>query len=137
MATSIEELKKVSAVETDLPPFSDGTPFKAVLKKASIINMARDGKIPNPLMKTLMKVIGMDEKTDSKNEDEKIEIQEVFNNEDDVMKSLDFMMLVVENSLVTPTYKQIKECGVSLTDQQIFAIFSYALGDIDLLSKFC
>ena len=133
MVTSVEDLKKVGTVEKELPPFDDGTPFTAKLRKISVIDMARNGKIPNPLMKAFMNISGdKKEKTDNVNLE-----KELLEKDENMIKSFEFMMSVVENSLVSPTYKEIKDCGVMLTDQQIFAIFNFAFGDFSVLEKFC
>lgn len=138
MATSIDDLKRIGAQEQTLPPFADGTPFVAKLKKVSIIDVARTGRIPNPLIKSIMQTIEnkSTEKSEQERQEENDNLEQELLNDENASKSLDFMMAVVETSLVSPTYKQIQDCGVSLTDEQIFAIFSYALGDMSVLSSF-
>lgn len=137
--TSFEDLKKVSTAETQLPPFADGTPFVAILRKVSIINMAIDGRVPNPLMKTVLKVLGTDssENTESLEAIEKNATNDLSSNEESAKQSLEFLLTVVKNSLVSPTYEEIEKSGVKLSDEQLFAIFSYALGGMEILSKFC
>ncbi len=129
MITTIEDLKKVSTVkEVDLPPFVDGTPFKAKIKRAGLIDMMYNGKIANPLLDIAFKLTdgsGTDDKTIKKaTAEEKLE-------------SLKFMMSIVENCLIEPSYKDIKDCGIDLTDEQIIAIHSYALQGIEHAKKFC
>lgn len=136
--TSLDDLKKVSTAETTLPSFADGTPFVAILKKVSIVGMAIDGRVPNPLMKTVLKVLGTDgENAENFESIEKDAANNISNDEESAKQSLEFLLTVVENSLVSPTYKEIKESGVELSDAQLFAIFSYALGGIEILSSFC
>lgn len=137
MTTSLEDLKRIGATETELPPFSDGTPFIAKLKTVSIIDMARNGRIPNPLMKTILKVLGADDENTDVEKFEENTNNEIIANEEDTKQTFDFILTVVKSSLVSPTYKEIEECGVTLSDEQIFSIFSHALGGIELLSKFC
>lgn len=136
MSTSLEELKKIKLTEEkQLPPFIDGTPFVAELKKISLVDVICNSHVPNPIIKTVMKVLGDNKSQNSELQDQAID--QIMN--DSPAETMKFMFTVVEKSLVSPTYDEIKQCGVSLTDAQIFAIFSYAMSstETEALSKFC
>ena len=49
--TSIEDLKNyASGTVVEMPPFAEGQPLIARLKRPSILGMAKQGKIPNTLL---------------------------------------------------------------------------------------
>lgn len=132
MVTSIEALKKIGSVEYELPPFADGTPFTARLKKVSIAEIAQTGAIPNPLLKKISKLIsgGADDKNDS------IGLEKGLSDDENTLKTFEFMLAVTKKSLISPTFAEIEKCGVGLTDEQISAIFTIALGFDSSLSSF-
>lgn len=129
MITSIEDLKKVKPyVEVELPPFSDGTPLTAALKKPSIIDMMCQGRVANPLMLAVNEVMG--ETTSEKPQ---------FNEKqaEAMVESKKFMEAVAENCLVQPKLKDINEYAGGLTDEQLLAIYNFATEDTTDLAKFC
>ena len=57
--TTLNDLANVkNTFEVDLPPFGDGTPFTAELRKPSLINMFCSERISNPLISDALKLIG-------------------------------------------------------------------------------
>lgn len=123
--TNITELKqyaKGSVVE--LPPFAEDQPFIARVKRPSLLGMVKSGKIPNSLI--------------SKTNELFSNSQEVFNPDDDKMMSdmYDIMELIVRETLVEPTYEQIKEAGLELTDDQIMYLFNYGQQGVKALETF-
>ena len=127
MITSIEYLKKVkSYVEKELPPFADGTPFTAALKRPSIIDMVCQGRIANPLMPTINTLIGENSSQSSQH-----------NGEENMVEALKFMETIAESCLVQPKLSEVKEYAGGLTDEQMFAIYSFAMETTNNLTKFC
>ena len=123
--TNITELKqyaKGSVVE--LPPFAEDQPFVARVKRPSLLGMVKRGKIPNSLI--------------SKTNELFSNAQEAFNPDDDKMMSdmYDVMELIVRETLVEPTYEQIKEAGLELTDDQIMYLFNYGQQGVKALETF-
>lgn len=123
--TNITELKqyaKGSVVE--LPPFAEDQPFIARVKRPSLLGMVKSGKIPNSLI--------------SKTNELFSNAQEAFNPDDDKMMSdmYDVMELIVRETLVEPTYEQIKEAGLELTDDQIMYLFNYGQQGVKALETF-
>lgn len=123
--TNITELKqyaKGSVVE--LPPFAEDQPFIARVKRPSLLGMVKSGKIPNSLI--------------SKTNELFSNSQEAFNPDDDKMMSdmYDIMELIVRETLVEPTYEQIKEAGLELTDDQIMYLFNYGQQGVKALETF-
>ena len=123
--TNITELKQYaqgSAVE--LPPFAEDQPFIARVKRPSLLGMVKSGKIPNSLI--------------SKTNELFSNAQEAFNPDDDKMMSdmYDVMELIVRETLVEPTYEQIKEAGLELTDDQMMYLFNYGQQGVKALETF-
>jgi len=111
--TSISSLKKQAAGElVQLPGFVEGEDFIARMRRPSLLAMVKKGKIPNSLLS---------------------EATELFSNGTSTIgdnNSLEEMMNVVEiiceASLIEPSWKEIQDEGIELTDEQLMAIFSYS-----------
>ena len=124
--TSIEELlqyKKGNLVE--LPPFSEGQEFNAILRRPSMMGLVKAKKIPNSLLTTANKLFedGVKESFDSMNEQML----------DDM---LDVIEVICEASFVEPSYSQLKENGIELTDEQLMFVFSYSQVGVRALDSF-
>lgn len=124
--TSLEELKgyaKGNVVE--LPPFAEGQPFFAMLRRPSMMGLVKSKKIPNRLLITANKLFeeGVQGSFDSL--DEKAL--------DDMM---DVMEVICEASFVSPTYKEIKDNGIELTDDQLLFVFGYSQTGVNQLNSF-
>lgn len=126
--TSLEELKKVVQGElVELPPFTDGTPFVARLKRPSMLALVQNGKIPNPLLTKANKLfsngvpgvahLGADDPAML----------------GDLIKLLD---VICQDAFVEPKYNDLKEAGIGLTDEQYMAVFSYTQNGVKSLENF-
>lgn len=123
--TSLEQLKQYSKGEiVQLPEFSPNQPFVARLKRPSILAMAKNGKIPNKLL---------------------VKTNELFTNDSMALNSSDENMLgeifdvidvIAEEVFVEPTYDEIKEADVELTDEQYMFIFNYCQTGVKNLENF-
>lgn len=105
-----------------LPPFSEGTPFVARLKRPSMLALVKSGKIPNSLLATANKLFS-EGRTD---------------NEDPNMMGnlLGILDTLCEACFVEPTYSEIKKAGIELTDDQFMFIFSYTQQGVSALRDF-
>ena len=122
--TTLKELQgyaKGSIVE--LPEFGDGQPFVARLRRPSIMMLAKQGKIPNALLVKANELftnrIGMNP-----------------NDQSMLGELLDVIEVLASETFVEPTYEQIKEAGVQLTDEQFMAIFNYTQQGVKALENF-
>ena len=133
--TTVEELAKIkNTFVVELPPFADGSKLTVELKNPSIIDMVCSGRIYNPIIGDVMKVIGEEAKEDvSEAEKEAREEQ----SRKAKIESIKFMKYVAESCLVNPTIEDINKYTGGLTDEQIFAIFDAVKLDAARLSKFC
>lgn len=123
--TSINDLRDYSRGSVvRLPDFADGQPFIARLRRPSMLILAKQGKIPNSLMAQASNLFsnggrGMD--TD----------------DDEMMSNLyDICAVIAEASLIEPTFSEIEQSGMSLTDEQLMAIFQYSQLGVNALKNF-
>lgn len=123
--TSIEDLKNyASGTIVEMPSFAEGQPLIARLKRPSILGMAKQGKIPNSLLVKanelfLQNGVGLDAE------------------EEDTMKQLyDVLDLIAKETLVEPTYEEIKSVGLELTDEQMMFLFNYSQQGVKALESF-
>lgn len=121
--TSFEQLKKYSEGQlVRLPDFAEGQPLVARIKRPSILSLAKSGSIPNGLIETANNLFmgkGINAKKNSS-------MKELF-------KILD---LLCESCFIEPSYKEIKESGMELTDDQLMFIFRYSQEGVNALDSF-
>lgn len=123
--TTIDEMREYAkGTLVELPPFAEGQPFVARLRRPSILALAKAGKIPNQLLSKAGKLFnagaaGLD--TDDENM-----LTDVY----------DIAMTIVKAALVSPTVEEIADAGLELSDNQIMAIFSYTQTGIEALKSF-
>ena len=106
-----------------LPDFAEGQPFIVRLKRPSMLVLAKSGKIPNSLLDTANSLFNEGK---SSNDDSNKAMQDMY----------EVLCIIAESSLVEPTFKEIKEAGVELTDEQLIAIFNYSQQGIEGLKSF-
>lgn len=125
--TTIDVLKSYPNGEViELPSFGPNQPFVARLKRPSMFYLVESGKIPNSLVVQANKLFA--------NGVGAVKSQTM---DEDMLKNL-FSVLdaVCDASLVEPTFKELKEAGIFLTDQQKSFIFSYVQAGVNALSSF-
>lgn len=124
-ATSLEQLAQYAqGTLVQLPDLAPGMPLFVRMKRPSMLDLISQGRIPNPLAGTASKLFskggaGVDQ-TDPKQLKELVEILHIF----------------CEVSFVQPTYSQIKEAGITLTDEQLMFVFNYVQAGNKALEKF-
>lgn len=126
--TSIKELLEAGAGGelVNLPPFVEGKPFVAKLRKPSLLAMVKNGSIPNELLVEANKLFAKGAQgvaSDTLN-------PEMMNN---MFALLD---IICEEAFVEPKYKAIKDAGIQLTDAQQLAIFDYTQNGVRQLNSF-
>lgn len=121
--TPLEQLIQYSqGTVINLPAFAEDQPFVAKLRRPSILALAKAGKIPNALMTTANSLFikgGVDTKDEGA-------LREVFQVID----------VLCEAAFVEPAYKQIKDSGIELTDEQYMFIFNYTQTGVRALEPF-
>ena len=84
--------------------------------------LAKSGKIPNSLLNTANSLFmgkGMGS-----------------NNEGALKEVLSIVDILCDAAFVEPTYSQLKEAGVELTDEQYMAVFNYTQQGVKALEPF-
>lgn len=124
--TSFDDLEKYAkGTIVRFPDFADGQPFIAKVKRPCMLAMVKSGKIPNQLLKTAEELFSGKVNTVSKKGD------------GEGLKSLmEVCEIFVEASLIQPTYQQIKDAGMELTDAQLMAFFNYSQMGAKALKRF-
>lgn len=121
--TSIQELIEYNKGQVvQLPDFGENQPFIARLRRPSLLALVKSGKIPNSLIMTANKLFngdGMDTKSETAMAD--------------IFSILD---VLCESTFVEPTYHELKEAGIELTDDQYMAVFSYTQQGVKALEPF-
>jgi len=121
--TPLEDIVRASqGTLIELPPFSEDAPFVAKLKRPSLLNLVREGKIPNQLLSTAGELFTSG-KIDSEDD----------HSLDNLFGVLD---TICEACFVEPTYTQLKEAGVQLTDNQLLFVFNYTQRGVEALKSF-
>ena len=120
--TSISQLNEYAKGQlVELPSFGEGQPFFARLRRPSMLALAKSGKIPNSLLATANRMF--DSSLDTKSEN--------------MLK--DFYMVmetILEAAFVEPTYQEIKDAGVQLSDDQMIFVFNYTQQGVRALDQF-
>ena len=123
--TSIEDLKQYASGQiVRLPDFAEGQPFVARLKRPSLLGMVKRGKIPNTLLVRANELFVQDGSG--------------FDPEEENMMSqmFDVLDLMATETFLEPTYQEIKDNGIELTDDQLMFIFNYAQQGVRALESF-
>lgn len=123
--TSVEELLKVKeGVVMELPPFAEGVPFVARVRRPSILKLCESGEISNELLETASGLF-MNGGVRLNTKDKKF-----------MPKVLGVLRSLVKQALVEPTYEQLEEVGIELTDEQMMYIFNYVQQGVKSLERF-
>jgi hypothetical protein len=123
--TTLADLQSYAAgTIVRFPDFAEGQPFVARVRRPSMLVLAKQGKIPNTLLTAAGELFskggaGMD--ADNKNM-----LSDVY----------DIMHIICEASLIQPTMKDIEDAGLSLSDDQLMAIFNYTQNGVKALESF-
>lgn len=124
--TSLETLRQYAEGDiVELPPFAEDKPFVAKLSRPSLMNLVKRGKIPNTLLQQANELFssGISGAFDEKNQEA---LSQLF----------DLMDTICEASFVEPTYQQIKDAGIILTDEQLMFVYNYSQAGVKALESF-
>lgn len=122
--TSLKELKDYARGKVvELPPFSEDQPFYARIKRPSLLSLVKQGKIPNQLLSTANTLFAGSATFSTK--DEKA-LEQLF----------DVLDVIADACFIEPTYEEIKETGLELTDNQYMFIFNYSQNGVEKLKSF-
>lgn len=123
--TTLADLQSYAAgTIVRFPDFAEGQPFVARVRRPSMLVLAKQGKIPNTLLTAAGELFskggaGMD--ADSENM-----LSDVYG----------ICEVIARASLIQPTYDEIQQAGMELSDDQIMAIFNYTQNGVKALESF-
>ena len=121
--TPIYELEKYAKGEVvEFPPFAENQPFVAKVKRPSMMVLMKTGKIPNSLLATANSIFS----GNSSNAED----------EDFYKDMLDILDVIAEASFVEPTWQELKEANIELTDEQYTFLFNYTQRGVRALAPF-
>ncbi len=127
--TSLEQLKNIKTTNTvELPSFEDGTPFIAELKKPNMLSLMAAGKIPNSLLTVATDMF-------QKGKTQQV-IDKALGNANDMKELFSLLNVLAKATLVSPTYAELQEAGIELSEQQLSAILSFTQGGVKALERF-
>jgi hypothetical protein len=122
--TSMEQLVSYKTGNlVELPPFADGQPFVARLRRPSLLALCKRGKIPNSLLGKAQEMF-----------DGKIVDRD--DNGESMKQIFEIMDVLCEATFVEPTYKQLVDNGIELSDDQYMFVFSYSQTGVSALDNF-
>lgn len=123
--TSLADLQKYAkGTIVRLPDFAEGQPFVARLRRPSMLVLAKQGKIPNSLLSAAGELFSKGgEGLDADNENM---LSDVY----------DICKIICSASLVEPTMDEIESAGITLSDDQLMAIFNYTQSGVKALESF-
>lgn len=106
-----------------LPDFGPGQEFYARVRRPSILAMLKDGDIPNTLLESASDLFAEGSSSFVTNRDKTEELFEVIEK-------------LCEATFVEPSYDDLKEAGVKLTDEQMMFVFNYTQNGVEALESF-
>lgn len=124
--TSIEDLRGyANGKVVELPPFDDGLPLIARMRRPSLMVLMKSGKIPNELLKAAQSIFTSNEKTGL-----------TIESTDQLIEYISVFEIMAEAALIEPSFNDIKDNGLSLNDKQLMAIFNYSQQGVKALDSF-
>lgn len=106
------------------PDFAAGQPFVARVRRPSMMVLAKSGKIPNALLASATELFNTG---GISNKDKK---------ESTLKELYEIMEVIVRASLIEPSYEELEEADIQLTDDQMIAIFNYTQTGVESLKSF-
>lgn len=124
--TSLNQLKDyMNGAVVRLPDFAEGQEFYARLKRPSLLRMVQNGVIPNELLTKTNELFVNSDTLESDVDNEKL-----------MSDMMQIFEVVADATMIEPTYQELKDNGVELTDQQLMFLFSYSQQGINTVSNF-
>ena len=120
--TSLADLQVYAQGQVvELPGFFSEEPFVARLRRPSLLALTKSGKIPNALLSAANELFtGKQDKSDP------VDLSEI----------MGVLEVICESALLEPTYKDVVDAGLTLTDEQYTAIFNFSQRGIKALEPF-
>lgn len=112
--TSIADITRYAEGRVcELPGFAPDQPFVARLRRPSLLALVKNGRIPNPLLKSVTALFQGGGQINAKDENTLADIYDLCN-------------IFAEAALIEPSFEDIQAAGLQLTDDQLLFIFKYS-----------
>ncbi|MDB1923396.1 esterase [Clostridium tertium] len=119
--TSLENLKKIAkGQEVELLGWGE-EPFVCKLKRPSMLGLVANGEIPNPLLNAAYILFNGAKTT-----------KDVIN----MKEQKELLTIMAKAAMVEPTYTDLEEIGLELTDTQLLEIYNYTQIGVKALTSF-
>lgn len=118
---NIEQMKELAYSILAIPSFDNAGTINVKVQRPRLLDMARQGKIPNHLLGIANQMLVGKKNADKMNDKESLE------------QIAGMMELYARACLVEPAYEEFKEL---ITDEQGDAIFAFAMGEVSKLDSF-
>lgn len=117
--------EEAGGTEVCVPGFSSNTDtINLKLKRPSLIEMAVTGKIPNPLLGAAAELFSG--KSDLSKQTEGAKFRDM----------AEVIRCVAKAALVEPSWDELHESGITLTDVQLLYIYNWSVTGVDRLKSF-
>lgn len=104
----------------------DYEPITVRLRKPNILALVKAGKIKNELLGILMDA----------NESKTVNEKAIARDPEAIQAGLQLQEVFCQSCLVEPTYQELKDNGIELTDEQVAEIAMFAQGGVQALKSF-
>ena len=123
--TTIDQLKIMAGGEiVKMPPFIEGQDFYAKLRRPSMLKLVQSGKIPNSLLRTANMMFSG-------------EVEGELDRDDEFMGDMfDLIDVLADSVFVEPSWSDMKQAGIELTDEQYMFIFNYTQKGVQAIEPF-
>lgn len=124
--TSLEQLAEYQkGTLVELPPFGPNQPFVARVRRPSLLALAKAGKIPNTLLDSANKLF-FGSGSGSAGKYDKDALQQTF----------EVIDILCNATFIEPSYAEMKQLGIELSDDQYMFIFNFTQSGVDALRSF-
>ncbi|GAA0825260.1 esterase [Clostridium tertium] len=119
--TSLDDLKKIAeGQEVELLGWGE-EPFVCKLKRPSMLGLVANGEIPNPLLNAAYILFNGAKTT-----------KDVIN----MKEQKELLTIMAKAAMVEPSYTELEEIGLELTDTQLLEIYNYTQIGVKALTSF-
>lgn len=122
--TSLSDLQAYTQGQVvEFPPFADGMPFVARIRRPSMLVLAKNGKIPNELLTAANDLFMGTTQKQKRGQNTLAQMYDLFD-------------ILCEASFIEPSYSDLKKVGIELTDDQLIFLFKYSQSGVTALKSF-
>lgn len=123
--TTLQDLRTYAeGTVVRFPDFAEGQPLVAKVRRPSLLMLASEGKIPNSLLSAAGELFS---KGNSALDNDSTQM---------LKDTYSICKIMADATFVSPTLAEIEGAGLTLTDEQLMAVFSYTQAGVKALENF-